>query len=67
MAKDISDDEDFDDDVEDNDDPMLDDYEDIETKPVPCKDSSGARRRLEQLKEEKALERLLKGDFYDWD
>jgi hypothetical protein len=64
MAEKVSDDDDFDEEADDDD--MLDDYEDVENAPVSFKDSSAARRRLEQLKEEKALERLLKGDFDDW-
>jgi len=61
MAEEICDDDDFDEDTE-----IHDDYEDIEIKPPVFKDSAAARRRLEQLREEKALERLLKGDFDDW-
>lgn len=65
------DDDDFDDDEDgdadtDSDGDLLDDYEDIDEKPMQFKDPSHARRRLEQLREEKELERLLKGDFDDW-
>lgn len=67
MAEKFSDDDDFDDDGEaDGEGEILDDFEDIEDKPVSLKDPSHARRRLEQLREEKELERLLKGDFDDW-
>lgn len=62
MAEDYSDD-DFDD---ESDDEMLDDFEQVEIRQISFKDSAAARRRLEQIKEEKALERLLKGDFDDW-
>ena len=63
MAEEITDD---DDDFE-GDDEMLDEYEeDLDSKPVIFRDSAAARRRLEQIKEEKALERLLNGDFDDW-
>jgi len=44
-----------------------DDFDDIENKPVSLKDSAVARRRLEQVMEERALERLLKEDYDDWD
>lgn len=41
-----------------------DDYENIEQK-VSAVDNFDARRRLEQFLEEKALNRLINGDFYD--
>lgn len=41
------------------------DYEDIDTG-VSVAAAFDARRRLEQLLEEKALERLINGDFYDY-
>lgn len=63
MADDYTDDDDFD---GESDDDMLDDYEKVENKQISFKDSAAARRRLEQIKEEMALERLLKGDFDDW-
>jgi hypothetical protein len=70
MAEKFDDDDDFDDDEGDadtdtDDGEILDDFEDIEDKPIMMKDPSHARRRLEQLREEKELERLLRGDF-DW-
>ena len=65
-----NDDDDFDDDDSDadtvSDGDILDDFEDIEDKVISFKDPSHARRRLEQLREEKELERILKGDFDDW-
>lgn len=64
MAEKVSDDDGFD---EDTDDETLDEYEAEEDKLISFKDSAAARRRLEQIREEKALERLLRGDFYDWD
>jgi len=70
MAEKFDDDDDFDDDEGDadgvGDGEILDDFEDIEDKQVILKDPSHARRRLEQLREEKELERLLKGDLDDW-
>jgi hypothetical protein len=64
MADKISDEDDFDEEAVDED---LDDYDAEEQKLISFKDSAAARRRLEQIKEERALERLLKGDFDDWD
>ena len=44
-----------------------DDYEDqYEDKPSPKK-SLSARRRLDELMEERCLSRLLKDDLYDYD
>jgi hypothetical protein len=62
------DDDDFDDDEGDavSDGEVLDDFEDIDDKVIVLKDPSHARRRLEQLREEKELERLLRGDLDDW-
>jgi hypothetical protein len=40
------------------------DYEDIDHK-VSTADNFDARRRLEQVLEDKALERLINGDLYD--
>ena len=48
-------------------------FDDIETpddceiieKVISAKDNSEARRRLEKVLEDKALERLINGDFYD--
>jgi len=61
--------EDFDEAVDDEEtgDEALDDYEELEFKQVSHKPSSNARRRHEQLKEEKALQRLLNDDYSDWD
>ena len=39
-------------------------YEDIESE-ESIFDGFDARRRLEQVLEDKALERLINGDFYD--
>lgn len=64
MAEKISDEDDFDEEAVDEE---LDDYDAEEQKLISFKDSAAARRRLEQIKEERALERLLKGDFDDWD
>lgn len=61
---DIDDDDDYE--AEDGDE-MLEDFEDIEDPETVLVSHSDARRRLEQLKEEKELERLIKGDFDDWD
>jgi hypothetical protein len=57
------------DDVDDDatDDDTLDDYEELEFKQVAHKPTSNARRRHEQLKEERALQRLLNEDYSDWD
>jgi len=64
MAEKISDEDDFDEEVVDE---GMDDYDTEPEKLISFKDSAAARRRLEQIKEERALERLLKGDFDDWD
>lgn len=37
----------------------------IMEKVTSAKDASEARRRLEKVLEDKALERLISGDFYD--
>jgi len=71
MAEKFDDDDDFDEDDDadtdtEGDVEILDDFEDIDDKVIAFKDPSHARRRLEQLREEKELERLLKGDFDDW-
>ena len=57
--KSIKDDDDFDQPVDD----LFDEYEEAELKKASQKYSSNARRRHEQLKEEKELERLLSADF----
>jgi hypothetical protein len=70
MAEKFDDDDDFDDDDSaadtDGDGEILDDFEDIDDKVISFKDPSHARRRLEQLREEKELERLLRGDLDEW-
>ncbi|MDH5387643.1 MAG: hypothetical protein OEY06_04235 [Gammaproteobacteria bacterium] len=66
MAEDIDDDDAFDDTDTDNDE-MLDDEVEIENKDTNAKTQADARRRVEQLREDKALERLLSGDYYDLD
>jgi len=43
---------------------MIDEYEEMETK-HDLIDSYEARRRLEKIMEEKELQRLISGDFYD--
>jgi hypothetical protein len=68
MAKNKSNAEDDDYDDDEPVDDSLDDYEEIELKEIAAlKPALNARRRHEQLKEERALERLLRNDFYDWD
>jgi hypothetical protein len=64
MAEKNNDEDDFEDEAVEEE---LDDYDVEEEKLISFKDSAAARRRLEQIKEERALERLLKGDFDDWD
>jgi len=70
MSEKFDDDDDFDDDDSDadtdGDGDILDDFEEIDDKEITFKDPSHARRRLEQLREEKELERLLRGDLDDW-
>ena len=51
-----------DDDIDDID--TFDDFEDIEGE-ASILDDFDARRRLEKVLEDKALERLIHGDFYD--
>jgi hypothetical protein len=41
------------------------DSREIIEKVTSAKDASEARRRLEKVLEDKALERLINGDFYD--
>lgn len=65
MAEDIDDDDAFGD---DGDDEMLEDEdEEMEIKVSAAKIQYDARRRVEQLMEEKALARLLDDDYYDLD
>ena len=60
MAKKIN----TEDDVDDIDIDIDDDYEDIDSVDSLL-EAFDARRRLENVLEDKALERLLKGDFDD--
>ena len=60
MAKKLSDEDDFEDDGE-----ILDNIDDVEFKLSESGSHSDARRRLEQLKEEKELERLINGKYDD--
>jgi len=53
------DEEDFDEPTDDS----FDEYEEIEFKKTSHKHTSNARRRHEQLKEDRALAQLLNGDF----
>ena len=75
MVEDIDDDEDFEDIDDENvvetveiedDGLLLDDQDDIDDAEKRPKSLHNARRRLEQLREDKELERLISGDFYDW-
>ena len=61
--KEEDDDVDFDEDS----DEILDEYDDIAFRKTSHKHSSNARRRHEQLKEDRELERLLGNDYQDWD
>jgi len=69
MADDIEDDADGDEDtfVGMDEDEVLDDQADEEDKEIAARSQSDARRRLEQLREDRELERLINGDYYDWD
>ena len=49
-----------------NDIGIYDDYDDIESEECFL-DDIDARRRLERVLEDKALERIIYGDFYDGD
>jgi len=51
------------DDFEEFEDDEFDDYEELEFKKSSPKHATNARRRHEQLKEEKRLERLLNSDY----
>lgn len=53
----------IDDDFEDMENDAFDEYEELGFKKTSPKQSLNARRRHEQLKEEKRLERLLNSDF----
>jgi len=63
MSEDNDDDDTFDD-IEDDD--IFDDIEETETSKYSSRNHLDARRRLEQLKEDKELERLTKGQLGDW-
>lgn len=60
MAKKVSDDDDY-----ENDGDMSEDFEEIEHKLSEAGRFTDARRRLEQLREEKELERLINSNEYD--
>lgn len=66
MAEKMSDADDYETD-EDDDGEAFDVDEGMVDKQLLFKESAVARRRIEQLREEKALQRLLQGDFDDWD
>lgn len=53
----------IDDDFEDMENDAFDEYEELGFKKTSPKQSLNARRRHEQLKEERRLERLLNSDF----
>jgi hypothetical protein len=53
-----------DDDIDEID--TFDDFEDVKDVDIIL-DDLGARRRLEKVLENKALERMIYGDFYDGD
>ena len=60
MAKKVKKDEDF-----DSDDGMVDEFEDIGIDEALSSSNFDVRRRLEQLREEKELERLINGKYDD--
>jgi len=60
MAKKVKKNEDF-----DSDDDMVDELEDIGIDEVISSSNFDVRRRLEQLREEKELERLINGKYDD--
>ena len=53
-----------DDSFNDEEDDELDEQLEMETKEISLKAQIDARRRLEQLKEDRELERMLKDDYY---
>lgn len=57
------------DDLEDDDDVDIDDYEDFPVETIEAKpsNSSTARRRIEELKEEMYLRRQINDDYLEWD
>lgn len=61
--KSVKDNDDFDEAVDDSEEDSLDEYDEMEFKKTLHKYSSNARRRHEQLREDRALERLLSSDF----
>lgn len=64
MSKKIEDD---DDDYEvSEEDEILEKYEKLDSKRYTLKRQLAARRRLEQLMENRELDRMISGDFYDW-
>jgi len=60
MAKNVKKDEDF-----ECDDDMVDEFEDIDIDVTVSNSNFDVRRRLEQLREEKELERLINGKYDD--
>lgn len=52
------------DDIEDDDNEISEDEIETEVKVNTLKTQFDARRRLEQMKEDRELERLLNGDYY---
>lgn len=63
MSKNTGSDDTFDIEVDDK---VLENYEETEYKKTKARRHIDARRRLEKLKEDKELERLMKGDSLDW-
>lgn len=64
MSADEDEDDDFD---EVDDDEIVEDFEEIDDTVSELKYTANARRRLEELMEERELQRLLRGDIGDWD
>jgi len=60
MTKKVKKDEDF-----ECDDGMIDEFEDIDIDEAISSSNFDVRRRLEQLREEKELERLINGKYDD--
>ena len=63
MAKNVDDNQDYEDDGV----VVFDDLEFSVDISGACKSHQDARRRLEQLKEDRELQRLINDDFYAWD
>lgn len=59
------DDEDEDDFEDIDEDEMVEDFDEIDDKPSTMKFHHDARRVLEQLREDKELDRIINGNFYD--